>query len=187
MNLNRLKSVIFQNIKTYWTLPIVTIFLLVLIFAIIIPMYRQIHAIQEKIILEKNELETKYIRRQTIRRTLSALKRIREEWPKLFNSLYPEFGREIDFINTLEKTADKFDLASELRLEPGLGSPLSHALQKVPLQITIYGQFHNLLAYLDELENKPFVLNLKNIKITRTRADGTVRADIRFDSYWQKL
>ena len=136
--------------------------------------------------VKKNELETKYIRRQTIRRTLLALTRIKEDWPKLFNSFYPKKGQEIIFLNSFEKIADKFNLEQTLTLEPSLSSPLSANIQVIPIQITLMGEFHNVISYLHEIENQATIVHLKDIKISRTNSNGTVHAFARFNSYWDK-
>lgn len=186
MNLKKLKAFIIKNIQMYWPLPVTFAFLLILIFVAILPIYRQIDALHNKILVEKNELETKYIRRQTIRRTLLALRHIKEEWPKLFNSFYPKIGKEIDFLNTFEKTADKLNLTQTLNLEPSLSSQLSADLQIIPIQINLGGQYSSLLSYLHEIENQAIILNLKSLKIDRTDGNGITHATMRFDSYWQK-
>ena len=149
-------------------------------------MYKKIADLQQRIAIEKNELETKYIRRQTIRRTLSSLQHTKEEWPKLYNSFYPEFGREVSFLNALEQTADTYNLYQSIRLEPTLASQLSADIQIVPMQLTLIGNFANVVAYIHDLENKSYITQLKDFKILRERSDGAVRADLRYDTYWHK-
>lgn len=186
MNLKKSIITIKNTMKDYWSLSISLALLLVLINLVIIPIYKKITLLQQQIAIEKNELETKYIRRQTIRRTLLSLQHTKVEWPKLYSSFYPEFGREVMFINALEKIADNYNLAQNLRLEPSLASHFSAELDEVPMQLTLIGSFANVVGYMQRLENISYILNLKELKITRIKPDGTVQAELRYNSYWRK-
>ena len=173
-------------LKDYWSLSISLALLLILINLVIIPIYKKISLLQERIAIEKNELETKYIRRQTIRRTLLSLQHTKTEWPKLYSSFYPEFGREVVFIDALEKIADTYNLKQNLRLEPSLASHFSGNIDEVPMQLTLIGTFPNVVAYIHALENISYILNLKELKIMRIKPEGTVQAELRYNSYWHK-
>ncbi len=184
MNFKKLLNIFKKLFSDYWTLSFTLALLLVLINLVIIPIYKKITNLQQQIAIEKNELETKYIRRQTIRRTLLSLKQTRTEWPKLYNSFYPKFGQEVAFLGALEQVADTYNLYQSIRLEPTLASPLGANIQIVPMQLTLIGNFANIVAYMHELENKSYILDLKDFKMSRERTDGAVRADLRYNTYW---
>ena len=186
MNFKKLLVNIKKLFSDFWILSFSLALLLILINLIIVPMYKKISDLQKQIAIEKNELETKYIRRQTIRRTLSSLQHTKVEWPKLYNSFYPEFGREVSFIRELERIADRQNLSQNIRLEPTLASPLANDIQAIPMQLTLNGNFANAVAYMHALENQSYIIHLKSLKISRTRPDGTVQADLRYDTYWHK-
>src|SRR3989344_8240531 len=141
MNFKKILTIFKKLFTDYWALSFTLALLLILVNLIIIPMYKKIADLQQRIAIEKNELETKYIRRQTIRRTLSSLQHTKEEWPKLYNSFYPEFGREVSFIRELERIADRQNLSQNIRLEPTLASPLANDIQALPMQLTLNGNF----------------------------------------------
>lgn len=186
MNFKKIVTLLKKTLGDYWALSFALALLLILINLVIIPIYKKITNLQKQIAIEKNELETRYIRRQTIRRTLLSLKHTKTEWPKLYNSFYPEFGREVSFINTLEQTADTYNLSQSIRLEPTLASHFSANIQIVPMQLTVIGNFANVVSYMHALENRSYILELKDFKIARERTDGAVRADLRYDTYWHK-
>ena len=184
MNFKKITIIIKKLFSDYLALSFSLVLLLILINLIIIPMYKKISDLRNQIAIEKNELETKYIRRQTIRRTLLSLQHTKEDWPKLYNSFHPEFGQEVAFIKTMEQTADNFKLSQDIRLEPTLASPLSADIQIVPMQLTLIGNFANIVSLINALENKSFIMQLKDFKMSRMSPDGTVRADLRYDTYW---
>lgn len=170
----------------FWILALSLALLLIIVNLIIVPIYKKIIGLQRQIAIEKNELETKYIRRQTIRRTLSSLQHTKVEWPKLYNSFYPQFGREVVFLDVLERLADTYNLSQNIRLEPTLASPLGAGdIQIVPMQLFLIGNFANIIAYMHSLENQTYILHLKSLKIIRTESNGAVQADLRYDTYWR--
>ncbi len=170
----------------YWVLTVALLLLLILINFVILPIHKQISDLQQRIAIEKSNLETKYIRRQTIRRTLLALQHTKDEWPKLYSSFYPQFGNEVDFIHTFEIIADTYHITQTLQLEPSLASNYSPDITLVPMQLTLTGSFANVISYMHTLENTLNILELVELKISRLDPVGTVQADIRYNSYWQK-
>lgn len=184
MHFKKISDLIKKLFSEYGSLTFSLLLLVTLISLLIVPMYKKIYELENRISLEKNELETKYIRRQTIRRTLLALQHTKNEWPSLFHSFHPELGNEIPFLKVLEQTADTFNLTQNIRLEPTLASPFSVDLMTIPMQITLIGSFADIVSYMHALENKSYITQLKEAKMSRMKPDGTVQAELRYDTFW---
>lgn len=149
---------------------LIGVFIVVLI--IFVPAVKDIKKISNTIILEKEDLESKYQRGLLLKKIKKSADDIQEEKVTI-DQLYIETGKELEFVDAIEKQANQYNISLALQLNTdeivNTGS-----IQILPLGMTLNGNFVQILNYLYELEKQSYYLNISSIDITNTSGRDTI-------------
>lgn len=137
-----------------------------IILFVILPAVKDIIYLNKQITLYKTELERKYQERFNVRQTINDLKNARNLLSVIESSFIPKDG-EIDFVEFLEKIADKYALKQQLEFR--VNSNKNKFLTPFNLALTLEGDYYNILKYIEELEKQNIYINFKEILMTQQR------------------
>lgn len=147
-------------------ISILLVVMIILVSFVILPALREISNINKEITRQRLELENKLYQGLNIRQAKRDLAEIQESLPELDKTFIKE-GQELEFITELENLAANNNVS--LNLNPDFaGRDLDNNLKEVLLQISVSGQYHQLLKFLIDLEALPYYYNpnliIANIK-----------------------
>ena len=151
-----------------------------IVFFIIMPSVNSIKHIKEEVEMQRIDLEKKYIKGQSLKQLKENLKKIKPELETLNNAFIIK-GNELGFITTLENAFKNLDE--------------SQALQKIPLNLSLKGNFTNLINYLLDIESSHYYINIDSLEIPSASAksfisnknsadDNSVSMAISANIYW---
>lgn len=146
----------------YFTLGIAILFLIVDA-TIIYPQYREIEKINWEIFTIRTALEKKYETTKQMHKSqinLTTAKKISLD----LQSLFIKKGEEIKIVTALENLAEQFSLKQNLSVR-STANRVNENLSEVDLEITVTGDFQNLMQYLETLEKNDYLFALANVSL----------------------
>jgi len=145
------------------------IIILSLIYFIVIPTIKDIKAMGQTIEAQREDLEKKYIKGQSLKQLTENLSKI-EPKLELLDQIFINKNRELEFITSLENEANKNQVSQKINLsEPQQIE--NQNFQKTNLQLLTNGNFIKQLQYLINLENLKYYINVKLLELSLT-SDG---------------
>lgn len=152
----------FNNIKVFISIGILII--MGIIVFVIYPSMQQIYLISNSIFITKNELSSKKVNNYSLK---DIIQTYRDYEPKIntLNDVVRVQDRELEFITSLESIAEKYNLDQKINMEPSEQYE-DTKFNIMPLQLSITGTYLNNLKYLQDLENLPVFINIKNINLS---------------------
>lgn len=166
-------------------LMIITTLLLILgmVFFIIRPNVLEIKNLNQKIIKQRKSLEELYLKGQTITKVKKELKEI-EEKDQLLKNIFLKEGEELKFITSLEKIAKENEIIQEIRL--GEKQNFKDEYKLIPVQLSLRGDFFDLIRYFKEIENFDFYFNIDSLNILSLPEKKEINVSLTAKTYWRK-
>lgn len=148
---------------------------------IVLPCVKKMQAITQQVYFVRKDLEARYERGQSIRKTADDLKKIEPVVSQL-SLTYIKKEEELKFITLLEVLAQQNNLEQTINnlnfKEAGKAK-----ITAVPLEIALSGDFANILKYISALEQIDYYVNIDNI-ILRPATEEAAQANISGKIYW---
>jgi hypothetical protein len=147
--------------------------LLVLLLSIgvvfIYPAMTKIFEINQQITAEKKELEKRMNLGLNIRNIQADLQIVETEMPKI-EKIFLNQGQELELLNLLEGLAEKNKL--EFSAKPDFtGKKINENIYKHQLSMTFNGDWKNINALINEIENLEFYLIADNFSLVNNKND----------------
>ncbi|OGF23886.1 hypothetical protein A3H66_01245 [Candidatus Falkowbacteria bacterium RIFCSPLOWO2_02_FULL_45_21] len=154
-----------------------TLILFSLIYSVVIPSARDIRAMSKDIEEQRIDLEEKYLKGQSLRQLRENLKQIQ---PKLdlFDKIFINKNRELEFITTLENEANKAQVSQRINLSAPRAAE-NQEFQKNNLQLYAQGGFIRQLTYLLNLESLSYYVNVKLLELTLGESVGAAKINFK--------
>lgn len=167
--------------------------ILFLIYFIVMPTIKEIKTMGHLIETQREDLEKKYIKGQSLKQLAENLNKI-EPKLKLLDQIFINKNRELEFITSLENEADKNQVGQKINLS----APQEEAnldFQKSGLQLYTKGGFIKQLEYLLALERLNYYINVNLIELSLA-GDEQVKGEnadnepanlnmyLKADTYW---
>ena len=174
---------------------ILVIIILAIYFIIIGPKIKTIKNISNSIQQQKFELENKYQKGKNLKKSYDDLNLIKENHQQLLGALIRQ-DEELEFITALEKTADGKNINQNIFLSPPDPKAKTNKNQPLELQISLEGNFIEVLKALNEIERLDYYIIMDQLdfiseKITvlpslesEYAGNQTVRANLKGQVYW---
>ena len=152
---------LWQRIVAFITVMLAAVALVV--WLVILPTISDIKKISNDVYLEVVDLEKKWERGQRLRETVLNFEKIQSERGKLAQAFIIK-GQELTFITSLEGLAAERSLVQNI--QPQFNQPISRAgFEEIPLTITLQGEFHSLLQYLQDLEQLSYYVTITALNL----------------------
>src|SRR3989338_5790437 len=87
-----------------------------IVYFIILPTVKDIKKITASVYAERLDLEKKYLRGQLLKATVENFEKVKDQQPLLAGS-FVAAGQELNFIQTLEKIANRHQIDQDLKLK----------------------------------------------------------------------
>lgn len=165
---------------------IVLALVLVILVVFIVKTIIDIRKINHDIYQKRAVLETKYQQGLSLNDTIKQIEESAERLNKI-NNIILSSDNTLDFINDIEITAENLNLEQNIKLtefeKPNVITPF-------PLQISLKGNYINILKYINQLDNKVYYINFYTITFTNQSSGGTSlnqgsNANLEANIYWQ--
>lgn len=154
-----------------------------IIFFIIRPTVSEILKIGGEIDMQREDLENKYKRGQSLKKLTADLKTIEPQLEKL-DQIFIKRDESLKFITDLEKIAENNGIDQKINLS-AQGSKIGDH-QKIPIQIFSKGNFFNQIKYLTALEKLDTYINLNVLEFNGNGANPEDLSMLIFgDTYWK--
>jgi len=106
-----------------------------------------------------------------------------EDMAKEINGLFIDLEVPLEFINFIEKTIRECSLKREVFSISPQNNPNKDTWSFLSFQLGVSGAFPDFLKFLDKLENNPYLIDVKNIHVSKlgdkaTSTINSVRADL---------
>ena len=170
---------------------IINIILMIIILSAIIvfiayPTLREIKSLSQQIYDYRLYLEKLYLQGQLLKNITEELKEVEMDFEKLSKVLIGK-NQELSFITCLEKIANENQLIQNLKINTA--QELNKDNYKIlPINISLQGDFFQLVKYLIELNKLDYYINIKNLSINKIRGaeNSKINILIKANSYWEK-
>lgn len=191
MNLNKLNNKNKIIISTVLFLAYAFLTLYFVIFKSI----TDIKTIKRNILDQKINLEKNLIRDKNMAVLAKQLETIEPKLEKL-NKIFINSSRELEFITTLENAANEAQVSQKIILSPDSSSKIGE-YKKIPIKLSLNGNFKNLFNYLTRLEALPYYINIQSLILTKNKQNissrtnagslpqGTISLEISADTFWE--
>ncbi|PIR13173.1 hypothetical protein COV49_03125 [Candidatus Falkowbacteria bacterium CG11_big_fil_rev_8_21_14_0_20_39_10] len=189
VKLNNKKRIFFEAF-------IFILLVLIIIFVIAKPLAAKIKETKAQIDAYQLKLEKEYLQAKNIKELSAKIKTVEKKAEEL-NRVFINENRGLEFVTTLENTADKNNVSQKINLMDG--SAVEGSLyKKAPIQLSTQGSFKNQMNYLTDLETLSYYININtlDIKLSAQRAPETeeveevIKPDIAMfitgDTYWSQ-
>lgn len=159
--------------KIYLSIIIVGVLSILSIVFVVMPLFKGIKEISQKLLLEKNKII--YLNEE--RKNFQNIKRVYETYQAdldRLENLFVDPAIPIEFINFLEKSAT----TSQIKLEISSMTKKQEKGEAWPslyLQLSATGSFSNFLKFLEKIENGPYlieILDLNTRKLTEKEREA---------------
>lgn len=151
---------------------------------VITPGINGIKKIGEDIMQQRIDVENKYKKGQKLNKLTENLKIIEPQIEKM-DRMFIDQNDALKFITSLEEMAEKSNVKQKINLMTAQKVPF-HSYQKMPLQLSIGGNFIDEINYILNLENSDYLINIKLLEITAGKAEGGSADMLIFaDTYWK--
>lgn len=151
------------------------VIILSLIYFIVIPTIKEIKTMGDSIEAQREDLENKYIKGQSLKKLTENLNKI-EPKLELLNQIFINKNRELEFITSLENKANKNQISQKINL----GNPEkteNKNFQKTNLQLFTKGGFIKQLQYLKDLEQLNYYINIKLLELSPAAGGEPVKTN----------
>ncbi|MFA5359414.1 MAG: hypothetical protein WC349_00430 [Patescibacteria group bacterium] len=154
------------NLKNKITISLTgfLIIILSLIYFIVIPTVREIKTMGDSIEAQREDLEKKYIKGQSLKKLNENLNKI-EPKLELLDQIFINKDRELEFITSLENKANKNQINQKINLS-ALEKTENQNFKKTNLQLFTKGDFIKQLQYLADLEKLNYYINVKLLELS---------------------
>jgi len=149
--------------------------LLSLIYFIVIPTVREIKTMGDSIDAQREDLERKYIKGQSLKKLTENLNKI-EPKLELLDQIFINKNRELEFITSLENKANKNQISQKINLKSPEKTE-NQNFQKTDLQLFARGGFIKQLQYLTDLEQLNYYINVKLLELSPANGGEPVKTD----------
>ncbi|MDD4272068.1 MAG: hypothetical protein PHF50_04690 [Patescibacteria group bacterium] len=181
------------DLKNKITASLIGFFLVILslIYFIVVPTIKEIRAMGSAIEAQREDLEKKYIKGQSLKRLTENLNKI-EPKLELLDQIFINKNRELEFITSLENKAGKNQISQKINLNAPQKAE-NQNFQKTNLQIFTKGDFNKQFQYLMDLENLGYYINVKLLELSLADDGGreasstpkkTLNLYLDADTYW---
>ncbi|MFH1583011.1 MAG: hypothetical protein ABIB72_01685 [Candidatus Falkowbacteria bacterium] len=159
------------NLKNKITASLVgfLVIILSLIYFIVIPTIKDIKTMGQTIEAQREDLEKKYIKGQSLRQLTENLSKI-EPNLELLDQIFINKNRELEFITSLENEANKNQVSQKINLNAPEKAE-NQNFQKTSLQLVTNGGFIKQLKYLMSLENLRYYINVKLLELSTANGE----------------
>lgn len=154
--------------KTIITILILIAFNATIILFIILPAVSDIKAFNDRIQLERVAVENKYASRRNIKNIIADLKYVSDGLVPLEKEMIIQKDGEVEFVNGLEKIADKNNLVQKIKIVPAAQDQNEKIAAKQNISITLSGDYINTLRYLSDLEKSKSYIVITNANVSST-------------------
>lgn len=150
--------------KIVFTLASLLILLVAIWIFVIRPTIREIKKISDAVYRQRVMLEEKYIKGQTLKKTMEDFKQIQPQIPSL-SSIFLQKGNELKYITKIEEMAGQNQIDSELQLNTKTMAPLKDVLENLPFTLILKGDFVSIIKFLTELEKIDYYTNFYSLSL----------------------
>lgn len=159
------------NLKNKITASLIgfLVIILSLIYFIVLPTIKEIKAMGNAIKAEREDLEKKYIKGQSLKQLTENLKKI-EPKLELLNQIFINKNRELEFITSLENEANKNQVSQKINLSAPQQEK-NQNFKKTGLELHTKGNFIKQLKYLSSLEHLSYYINVKFLEMSPASGD----------------
>lgn len=151
------------------------VIILSLIYFIVIPTIREIEDMGKSIEAQREDLEKKYIKGQSLRQLTENLAKIEPKLEQL-DQIFINKNRELEFITSLENEANKNQVSQKINLNAP-EKVENDNFQKTDLQLITNGSFIKQMQYLMSLENLRYYINVKLLELSLTSDNEKLKAN----------
>jgi Tfp pilus assembly protein PilO len=162
------------------------IFLILSVALIIVPWIKEMKETSEDFLTEKRKitsLKEKIANLDILKAELLEI----EKGTSFYNNSFINEEDPIEFITFLERIAEGLEVSlapltvSKIEMDGSLFAPLA-------FQLSASGKYDNFARFLDKLESSEWILNIKDINISRSSTDegNEVRAELSFKVYRER-
>ncbi len=165
------------NLKNKITASMIIFLALILslIYFIVIPTIAEIKSMGTAIEAQREDLEKKYLKGQSLKQLTENLSKI-EPKLELLDQIFINKNRELEFITSLENEANKNQITQKINLNAPEKTE-NQNFQKTNLQLFTKGGFINQLHYLINLEKLSYYINIKLLEISPAAIGKQNKAD----------
>ncbi len=142
---------------------------------IVVPTIKEIKSMGESIEAQREDLERKYIKGQSLRKLTDNLSEI-EPRLKSLDQIFINKNRELEFITGLENEASKNGVSQKINLSAPEKIE-NQNFQKTKIQLFTKGSFIKQLQYLLSLEHLNYYINVNLLELSPAAGDGQVKTD----------
>lgn len=146
------------------TICVLGVATLILYGAVVIPSASAIRSSEGEIGAEHAKIERRYLLRNVMRKSLTALDDTKKHLRTLAGVGIHE-GEELKFINALESAATNAGIEQELQLVTVNQKDLSKWEREIPLRLSLTGDYLAVLRYLRTIEHLPYYVLIDNINV----------------------
>lgn len=173
--------------KTIITILILAGWNATIFFFVILPAVNDIKAFNDRIQLERMAVENKYTSRRNIKNIIADLKYVVDGLAPLEKEMIIQKDSEVEFVNGLEKIADKNNLAQKIRIAPAAQGQSEKMAARQNISIALSGGYIDTLRYLDDLEKSKIYIIITNVNISSASENiggktvnsaGTIRTNL---------
>lgn len=177
-----LKNKIIASISCFFAV------ILLLAYFIVIPTIKEIKSMCESIEAQREDLEKKYIKGQSLKKLSDNLNSI-EPKLKLLDLIFINKNRELEFITSLENQAGKNGVSQKINLSAPEKTE-NQNFQKTGIKIFTKGGFAEQLKYLSGIEHLSYYINIKILELFNAAVSDDIaqnkklNMNIEADTYW---
>jgi len=135
-----------------------------LIYFIVLPTVSDIKTMNGEIDAQRIDLETKYLKGQSLKQLSENLNKI-EPQLALLDQIFINQNRELEFITSLENQANQNRVAQKINLSAPEATA-NQNFQKISLQLSARGDFTDQLRYLIGLESLGYYINVNRLELS---------------------
>ena len=177
---------IFLSAKNKFFINIVSIIIITAAVFIFItyPTIKEIKSFSQEIYNYRLYLEKLYLEGQVLKNIVRELKEVEPHLEELSEVLIDK-KEELNFIISLEKLANNSELIQDLKINPS--QEVSKNTYKIlPVQITLQGNYSQLIKYLTEINKLNYYINIKHLSINKIGGASKINVSIEANTYWEK-
>ncbi len=161
---------------------------LLLIGAGIVPTLYSIGNLETKIDEQNTAIEKRYITRQLVRDTMTALEENKDVIAGLKKVAVLD-GQELDFVNALESLQEKTGVDANISLATVNQKDVSQWERQIPIQLTLTGEYPGVLRFIEGIERLPYFIIIDNVNVTALNSGtsakaGLIRTELSGYVYW---
>jgi len=183
--------------QIWLTIIVVIIVMVAVIVFVLTPSIARIQEISKKIYLERADLEARYQRGLSLKKSTSEFNKNQDNF-YLLSSAFIQGGEELDFLTLLEKTAKDNNIELEKKITDPKEAPLySPNFGALTLELNVEGDFINTIQFLKKLEESDIYINFETMTINQlssnknslllgeSLAENNITSNIKGLTFWQ--